>query len=341
MRRSVFDLPLYVGIALLLISNAAHAQYKLTNLVSNQVRAAHNDDPLLVNGWGIAHGPGPWWVSDQASGWSTLYDGTGAQQTPTVLVPSATGAGPGSPTGIVFNGSTDFEVQGQLAHFIFATLDGTISSWSPTVNPNLAIIMVNNNSTGAQYTGLAVGTETSGNQLYAADLAHAQVDVFDGTYSYVNSFTDPNLPSGYAPFGLQDINGLVYVSFAPTDGSPTGFVDIFQEDGTFVRQLINGKPLAQPWGFTVAPKNFGPLSNMLLIANNTNSGEINAFNIETGQFVGTLKGCDRKPMHIDQLWGIEFGGGDAENGNTNQLFFAAGPHNNLAGTFGVIEYKPE
>ena len=341
MFRRVIALPVCFGIALLLISNAAQAQYKLTNLVSNQVDAAHNDDPLLVNGWGIAHGPGPWWVSDQASGWSTLYDGTGAKQSPTVLVPSATGAGPGSATGIVFNGSTDFEVQGQPALFIFATLDGTISSWSPTVNPNLAYIMVNNNSTGAQYTGLAVSTKTSGNQLYAADLAHARVDVFDGTYSYVSSFTDPSLPSGYAPFGLQDIDGLVYVSFAPTDGTPTGFVDIFQEDGTFVRQLINGKPLAQPWGFTVAPGSFGPLSNTLLISNNTNSGEINAFNIETGQFVGTLKGCDHKPIHIDQLWGIEFGGGDAKNGNTNQLFFAAGPHNNLAGTFGVIEYKPE
>ena len=341
MFRRVLALPVCFGIALFLISNAAQAQYKLTNLVSNQVGAAHNDDPLLVNGWGIAHGPGPWWVSDEASGWSTLYDGTGVQQSPIVMVPSATGAGPGSPTGIVFNGSTDFEVQGQPSHFIFATLDGTISSWSPTVNPNLAFIMVNNNSTGAQYTGLAVSTETSGNLLYAADLAHAQVDVFDGTYSYVSSFTDPSLPSGYAPFGLQDINGLVYVSFAPTDGSPTGFVDIFQEDGTFVRQLINGKPLAQPWGFTVAPRNFGPLSNTLLISNNTNRGEINAFNIETGQFVGTLKGSDHRPIHIDQLWGIEFGGGDPKNGNTNQLFFAAGPHNNLAGTFGVIEYKPE
>lgn len=341
MFRRVLALPVCFGIALFLISNAAQAQYKLTNLASNQVSAAHNDDPLLVNGWGIAHGPGPWWVSDEASGWSTLYDGTGVQQSPIVMVPSATGAGPGSPTGIVFNGSTDFEVQGQPSHFIFATLDGTISSWSPTVNPNLAFIMVNNNSTGAQYTGLAVSTETSGNLLYAADLAHAQVDVFDGTYSYVSSFTDPSLPSGYAPFGLQDINGLVYVSFAPTDGSPTGFVDIFQEDGTFVRQLIKGKPLAQPWGFTVAPRNFGPLSNTLLISNNTNRGEINAFNIETGQFVGTLKGSDHRPIHIDQLWGIEFGGGDPKNGNTNQLFFAAGPHNNLAGTFGVIEYKPE
>lgn len=341
MFRRVFSLPVCFGIALLLISNAAQAQYKLTNLVSNQVGAAHHDDPLLANGWGIAHGPGPWWVSDAASGWSTLYDGRGTQQTPTVLVPSATGAGPGSPTGIVFNGSTDFEVQGQPALFIFATLDGTISSWSPKVNPNLTFVMVNNNSTGAQYTGLAVSTETSGNHLYAANLAQARVDVFDGTYSYVNSFTDPSLPSGYAPFGVQDMNGLVYVSFAPTDGTPTGFVDIFEEDGAFVRQLINGKPLAQPWGFTVAPKNFGPLSNTLLISNNTDSGEINGFNIETGQFVGKLKGSDGKPIQIDQLWGIEFGGGDPKNGNPNQLFFAAGPHNNLAGTFGVIEYKPE
>lgn len=338
MLRRVLTLPAYFGIALLLISNAAHAQYKLTNLVSNQVGAANHIDPLLVNGWGIAHGPGPWWVSDQASGWSTLYDGTGVRQTPIVLVPSAAGVGPGSPTGIVFNGSTDFEVQGQPALFIFATLDGTISSWSPTVNPNLVYIMVNNNSTGAQYTGLAVGTHTSGNQLYAADLAHAKVDIFDGSYNYVSSFTDPTLPSGYAPFGLQDINGSLYVSFAPTDGSIGGFVDIFQEDGIFVRQLINGNPLNQPWGFAVAPSNFGPLSNTLLISNNTDTGEINAFNIETGKYVGTLKGTDNKPIQIDQLWGIAFGGGDAKSGNTNQLFFAAGPHNNLAGTFGVIQY---
>jgi uncharacterized protein (TIGR03118 family) len=340
MFRRAFALPICLGFALL-ISNAAQAQYKLTNLVSNQVGAARNDDPLLANGWGIAHGPGPWWVSDAASGWSTLYDGTGVRQTPIVSVPSAAGVGPGSPTGIVFNGSTDFEVQGSPGLFVFATLDGTISTWAPAVNPNLTFIMVNNSSTGAQYTGLAASTHTSGNQLYAADLAHAQVDIFDGSYAYVSSFTDPSLPSGYAPFGLQDLNGLLYVSFAPTDGSAGGFVDIFEEDGTYVRQLINGKPLNQPWGFTVAPRNFGPLSNTLLISNNTNYGEINAFNIETGQYVGTLKGTDNKPIFIDQLWGIEFGGGDAKNGSTNQLFFAAGPHNNLAGTFGVITYKPE
>jgi uncharacterized protein (TIGR03118 family) len=196
-----------------------------------------------------------------------------------VLVPSATGAGPGSPTGIVSNGSKDFEVQGSPTRFLFATLDGTISAWAKSVNPNLAHIMVNNNSAGAQYTALAITTKSSGNLLYAADLAHALVDVFDGSYSYVNSFTDPNLPPGFAPFGLHGINGRVYVSFAPTNGNPAGFVDIFQEDGTFVRQLINGQPLAQPWGFAVAPRNFGPLSNTLLISNNTNNGEIHAFNI--------------------------------------------------------------
>lgn len=341
MKRSSFVPSLCLGFVLLLFCNMAEAQYKRTNLTSNQVGAAKNDDPLIVNGWGIAHGPGPLWVSDEASGWSTLYDPTGVQKTPIVFIPTANGAGPGQPTGIVFNSSPDFQVQGSQANFIFATQDGTISAWAPKVNPNVAFLMFNNSSTNASYTGLAVSTKASGNFLYAADIAHAHVDIFDGTYSYVSSFTDPSLPSGYAPFGLQDIGGLLYVSFAPTDGSLAGFVDIFKEDGTFVRRLIEGHPLEQPWGFTVAPSNFGPLSNTLLISNNTNRGTINAFNIQTGQYVGTVRDCDGEPIRIDQLWGIVFGGGNENSGQTNQLFFAAGPKNNLAGTLGVIEFNSE
>jgi uncharacterized protein (TIGR03118 family) len=132
---------------------------------------------------------------------------------------------------------------------------------------------------------------------------------------------------------------LLYVSFAPTDESPTGSVDIFREDGTLVKTLITGKPLAQPWGFAVAPKNFGPLSNTLLVSNNTNGGTINGFNIETGQLVGTLKDTNGKEIHIDQLWGIEFGGGTPANGAKNHLFFTAGPKNNLDGTFGRIVFQ--
>jgi len=340
MQRHKIDFSLCLGLALAFVSSMAEAQYHLANLVSNQAKAARHMDPLLVNAWGLTYGPGgPFWISDAGSGWSTLYTGTGVKEGLQVIVPSASGAGPGSPTGIVFNGSSDFQVQGWPAIFLFASLDGTISGWAPQSNPNEAIIAVNNSSSNAMYTGLAVTSKASGNFIYAADLNNNKVDMFDGSFNLVGSFTDPNLPAGYAPFNVQDIGGLLYVAFAQADEAPGGYVDIFQEDGTFVRTLAQGKPLNQPWGFAVAPKNFGKLSNTLLVSNNTNGGTINAFNLETGAFVGTVKDTTGKSIVINQLWGIEFGGGTSKNGATNQLFFTAGPHNNLAGTFGVISYK--
>ena len=339
MQRHKIAFTISLGLALLLVSSAAFAQYQLTNLDSNQIGWAKHIDPLQVNGWGLARSSGgPFWVSDQGSGWSTIYNGQGVKQGLEVLIPAA-GAGPGQPTGIVFNGTGEFPVEGWSAFFIFATLDGTISGWAPQSNPNAAIIAVNNSAAGASYTGLAITNHASGNMIYAANLAKNAVEVYDGNFNLVNTFTDSTLPTGYAPFGIADIGGLVYVAFAQADEAPGGYIDVFQEDGTLVKTLAHGTPLDQPWGFAVAPSNFGPLSNSLLVTNNTNSGTINAFNLQTGQFVGTVKDTSGKNIIIDQLWGIEFGGGTANDGNTNQLFFTAGPHNNLAGTFGVISFK--
>ena len=335
MQRRKIALTICLGLAGLSFSSAALAQYQLTNLDSNQVGAARHTDPLIVNAWGLAYSPtGPFWLSDNGSGWSTIYNGQGVKQGLQVVVPSESGAGPGSPTGIVFNGSSEFQVQGWTAFFLFATLDGTISGWAPQSNPNDALIAVDNSATGASYTGLAITNHASGNLLYAADNANNKVDVYDGKFNFVTSFTDSTLPAGFAPFGIEDIGGLVYVTFSSQ--GPGGYVDIFQEDGTIVRQLVQGKPLDQPWGLAIAPRNFGKLSNTLLVANNTNHSTINAFNLENGQFVGTVKDATGKAIAIDQLWGIEFGGGNANSGRTNQLFFTAGPSNNLAGTFGVI-----
>ncbi len=340
MQRTTLTLTVCLGIALVLSSVPALAQYQLTNLVSNQVGAAKHTDPLLVNGWGLAYGPGsPFWVSDQGSGWSTLYDGAGKAKSLRVVVP-AVGNGPGSPTGIVFNGSSDFQIQGWSTFFVFATLDGTISGWSPQTNLNSALIQVNNSAAGASYTGLAISNKASGNRLFAADVVNNKVDVYDGTFTWVKSFTDTTLPTGFAPFGIQDINGVVYVAFASATGGKGGFIDTFDEDGNLLKQLAQGGHLNQPWGIAIAPPNFGPLSNALLVSNNTNAGTINAFNLQNGQFVGTVKDSNNKPVVIDQLWGIEFGGGAANDGRTNQLFFTAGPSNNLAGTFGVIAFKP-
>jgi uncharacterized protein (TIGR03118 family) len=155
----------------------------------------------------------------------------------------------------------------------------------------------------------------------------------------VTSLTDTTLPAGFAPFGIQDFGGLLYVAFASTSGSAGGYIDIYSEGGVFLKRVAQGSPLNQPWGLAVAPKNFGSLSNTLLVSNNTNTGTINAFNSVTGQWVGTIKDITGKPIEINQLWGIEFGGGTAKNGNTNQLFFTAGPDGNLAGTFGRIDVQ--
>jgi len=354
MQRGTTALSIAVGLALVFASSAAMAQYRLSNLSSNQVKQAHHDDPLLVNAWGLVHGPGsPWWVSDEDSGWATLYDGAGNTiQQLKVLIPTAgngpsspTGLnGPGSPTGIVFNGSQGFQVGGWVSLFLFATLDGTISGWAPQTNFNQAIIApLQNQPKGAVYTGLAITRKNSGNFLYAADIANNQVEIFDENFTFVKAFTDSTLPAGFAPFGVRDINGIVYVTFASVSGGKGGFVEQFLEDGTPVnpgKPLIQGAPLNQPWGIAVAPRNFGPLSNTLLISNNTNAGIINAFDPATGRFVGTVKDTNGKAIVIDQLWGIDFGDGLGKNGAANSLYFAAGPNNNLAGTFGVIVFRP-
>ena len=344
MRYRSTALSVFLGLTLMFFSSAALAQYKLVNLVSNQIGKAVHDDPLIVNAWGLVHGPGtPWWVADNNSGWSTLYDNTGTQnQTLKVLIPTGGGNGPGSPTGVVFNGSGDFVVQGWPSIFLFATLDGTISGWAPQSNFNAAIVAVNNSTNGSVYTGLAITSKSSGNFLYAADMANNKVDMYDANFTLVKSFTDSTVPAGFAPFGIRDINGLVYVTYASVSGGSGGFVSQFTEDGKLVngKSLVSGAPLNQPWGIAVAPPNFGPLSNTLLISNNlTVSGDINAFNPSTGQFVGRVKDLNGKVILIDQLWAIGFGDGTGSNGPTNELFFTAGPSNNLAGTFGAIMFR--
>jgi uncharacterized protein (TIGR03118 family) len=318
-------------------SNVALAQYKLTNLDSNQVRGAKNDDPLAVNGWGMARAAGsPWWVSDQGSGWSTLYDGTGAKQSLVVSIPPSAKQFVGQPTGLVWNGSTEFQSQGSPAVFIFDTLDGTISAWTFAPNPKSAVVIADNSATGASYTALAITNHPTGNSLFAVDNANNKIDIYDGTFTWKGVFAaDPNVPSGMSAFGIRDINGVVFVAWAPADGSAAGYTDTYHEDGTLIGKFTQDRHLNQPWGFAVAPANFGRLSNALLISNNNNFGTIVAYDAR-GHFMGYLRNEFGFPIIIDQLWAIDFGGGTASNGATNTLYFTAGPANNLAGTFGMI-----
>ena len=327
------------ALALSLAASAVAAPHYINTALVKNTGTGKHIDPQMINPWGLAYGPGnPFWLSDAGSGLSTLYDGTGVKQSLVVNIPTASGAGLGSPTGIVYNGSSEFQIDNWTSAFIFDTLDGTISGWSH-FDPNNALIGVNNSSTHASYTGLAITSKPSGNFIFAADFANNKVDIYNGTFKFIKSFTDTKLPAGFAPFGIQDIGGQLYVAFAATNGGAGGYVDIFKEDGTFVKTLISGAPLNQPWGFAVAPSNFGPLSGTLLVSNNTNTGTINGFNLTTGALVGTVVNALGKPYSINQLWGIEFGGGSAANGATNQLFYTAGPKNNANGLFGVISFK--
>ncbi|MGA7793620.1 MAG: TIGR03118 family protein [Candidatus Acidiferrales bacterium] len=344
-----------LGLVLLMVSAPAQAQYHLTNLVSNQIdENAPNTDPLLVNAWGLARSAtSPWWVSDNLSGWSTLYNATGTPQALKVLIPTAgngpaspTGLnGPGTPTGIVFNGSkTDFQIQGKSASFLFATLDGTISAWVPAVNANQAMIAVDNSASKAMYTGLAITSNPSGNFLYAADNTNNHIDMYDSTFTLVKSFGDPAIPINFSVFGIQDINGLVYVAYAVPNVGAEGFIDVFQEDGTLVKTLIQGLPLNQAWGIALAPSNFGPLSNTLLVSNNSTDGTINAFDPKTGDFVGTIRDEHGEKIILNNLWGVAFGGGTSNNGAQNELFVTVAPGNGaqseMAGTFASIVFKP-
>jgi len=339
MQRRAFPLIFSLGLVLAFFSSTAWAQYHLTNLDSNQFGHAQADDPLIVNAWGLARGETSfWWLSDQGSGWSTLYNGAGVKQGLVVSVPAASGLPVGQPTGIVVNPSTsgEFAIQSQPSIFIFDSLDGTISAWAPGVSLFSAQLVIDNSASKASYTALAITNNPSGNSLFAVDQANNQVDIYDGTFALKGTFAaDPSIPSGFSAFGIRDINGTVYVAFAANDGGPGGFIDTYKEDGTLIGTFAKGAPLNQPWGFALAPANFGPLSNTLLVSNNTDTGTINGFNAK-GQFAGTVKFNPGRPIVIDQLWAIDFGGGTTNNGPANSLYFTAGPHNNLAGTFGVI-----
>jgi uncharacterized protein (TIGR03118 family) len=325
------------------------AQYTQSNLVSNQPGVAPLQDPDLVNGWGLTRAlASPFWVSDNVTGKSTLYTGSGAKVGLVVTIPPASGNGTGTPTGDVFNvtlGSLTpaFAVskngKSAPAIFIFATLDGTISGWAPTVDATNALIGADRSGFGAVYTGLAIASTESGDFLYAADNGpNSQVDVFDANFKLIKSFTDPDIHGGFAPYGIQTLGGHIWVTFGGNK-SASGFVDEFDTDGNLIKHVAVNGPLHSPWGLAMAPPDFGPFSNALLVANNIPKGRIDAFDPNTGAFLGVLRDVHGQAIEIDQLWAIEFGN-TGRNGAPNQLFFTAGPSSYANGLFGVITVGP-
>jgi uncharacterized protein (TIGR03118 family) len=329
--------------------------YKQRNLVSDssQIRA-ENHDPRLVNAWGLAFNPfGVAWVADNGTGFSTLYDGDGKPQSLIVTIPGA-GKEKGNPTGTVFYGGPAFLVSnGQASgpsRFLFVNEDGGISGWSPTVDLTHAIRVVDTGNDHAIYKGVAISGNGRGTLLYATDFHNGKVNVYDATFKPVTlpdrPFFDPNLPSGFAPFGIQAINGDLYVSYAKQDadreddvqGRGLGYIDVYDPNGRLLRRLVSNGALNAPWGMALAPASFGKFSNRLLVGN-FGDGTINAYDLASGHWVGRLKGTDHKPVRVPGLWGIAFGNG-LSNQPIDTLFFSAGPGGEQHGLYGRLDVAP-
>jgi len=252
----------------------------------------------------------------------------------------------------VFNGSDAFVVsKGALmgpSRFLFATEQGVIAGWSPGVDLTHAIRVVNRYSAGANYKGLALSGDGLTQLLYAADFAHARVDVFDSSFHRLmlpaDRFMDAGIPKGYAPFGIQAIHGDIYVTYAKQSADKQdevacagcGYVSVFKPNGKFVKRFASRGTLNAPWGLALAPTAFGTFHNALLVGN-FGDGRINAYGASSTTFLGQLQRLNGAPVHIDGLWGMQFGNG-LSNQPADTLFFAAGPEDEEHGLYGRLDF---
>jgi uncharacterized protein (TIGR03118 family) len=340
-KRALLVLAFVVGIAIVAVSPLRAAErnsFTVVPLVSDQPGMAPNTDPNLVNAWGLTSGPTtPWWVADNGTDKSTLYNGAGLPQALVVNVHTA-------PTGTVFNSTTGFALpSGGLARFLFDTEEGKVLGWNPAQGTNSVVVA--DLSDDGSYKGLAIASTAAGPRLYAADFHNAKVDVFDGSFNPVlGGFVDPSLPSGYAPFGIQTIGDRVFVTYAQQDaeagdevaGQGKGFVDAYDTAGNLLGRVAQHGQLNAPWGLAIAPAGFGRFAGDLLVGN-FGDGQINAYAEHNGHFThtGELRDASGKSLSIDGLWALEVSQG-GNNGDPGMLFFTAGPDDEMHGLFGRI-----
>ena len=359
MKHPHLKLALFLAAGLALIPGAARAQgnhYQQTPLVGNlaSVGAAHTD-AHLVNPWGIAFGPGTlFWIADNNSSFSTLYDASGNVNPMAVVIPPpSVSTASATPTGIVYNAASGFLVTRggitQPAQFIFSTEDGTISAWNGYGNQNAAVLIVDNpnfnSGTDPVFKGLALGTVGTNTFLYAANFRSGTVQAFDSNFqpaTLQGNFTDPNLPAGFAPFGIHNINGMLYVTYAmqdqpkhdPVHAPGAGVVDIFNTSGVFQSRLIsNGGALNAPWGVVFAPASFGAFGGDLLVGD-FGDGLINAFDPTGATMLGTLQDQNSQNIVNLSLWDMVFGANGV--GSPNTLYLTAGLSNESGGLFAAL-----
>jgi uncharacterized protein (TIGR03118 family) len=339
--------------ALLLGLAAQPAQatsFTVTNLVTNNqtVNSALIEDPNLVNAWGVSHSPtSPFWVSDNGTGLATLYNVNPATNVPTPQALIVTIPGAGSVTGQVFNtAATSGAFNGD--NFLFVAEDGTVAGWRSALGTTAETLQPP--SAANVYKGAALATIGSNTYLYGANFRAGSIDVTKGSATaptLPGSFTDPTLPAGYAPFNIQLLGGKLYVAYALQDGAKhdeiagpgLGFVSVFDLNGNFLGRIASNGPLDAPWGLAIAPTSFGSFAGDLLVGNFGN-GMINAFNLATDSFAGTLDAADGTPLTIDGLWAL-VPGNDGSAGSSQKIYFSAGPNGEADGLFGVIAAVPE
>ena len=308
--------------------------YSWTNFQSDIAGVAQHTDANLVNPWGmsVSSPGGTIWVSDNGTGVSTLYGQDGTARSLVVTIPTAT-QNTGNPTGIVFNSTPFFRVakngNSRPALFIFVSEDGTISGWNPDLDPTNAIVAVEGSEENI-YKGLTMGMANGHNFLYATNFHSGRVDVFDESFHrvFLSFFVDPNLPAGYAPFGIRNINGEIFVTYAKQDrekkddvaGRGFGFVNVFDTNGNFRRRLISRGKLNAPWGLALVEGE--------LWVGNFGNGFINTYDPHTGAFIEKLMRADGTPLQFDGLWDLlpQAGG----------VFFTAGIADEEHGLFGLI-----
>jgi uncharacterized protein (TIGR03118 family) len=337
-------------LAMLGTSSAFAQHYTRTDLTTDSasVSNAPNIDPNLVNAWGIARGSGsPWWISDNGTGLTTLYDANGLPQSLVVSIPNPTG-GTSAPTGAVFNAFNGaFELAaGQRSIFLFATEDGTISGWNPGVSLMSTVIKIDHSKAGAVYKGLAIGMTAGGPRIYVTNFAAGTVEVYDSKFRRINKnvgFRDEKLPANYAPFGIQNVGGNIVVTFAhrkpgsldEDHGPGLGYVDVFSLAGQLLLRLQHNSTMNAPWGIAQAPGDFGAFSHRLIISN-FGDGFLHAYNAVSCKHEGQLLDANGAPIWIDGLWAISFGGNSANNGMLNDLYFTAGPNDEGDGVLGKL-----
>ena len=313
-------------------------EFALTGLISDGPGAVIQD-PDLVNPWSITFSQGgPFWVTDNKTGKATIYNTAGAKQALVVNIAGAGNATNGPVTGGIFNTTPSFVIPGAArANFIFSSLDGTISAWNAGTT---SVVVADRSGNNAAYTGLAIGIFQGEDRLFAPNFKGGTVDVFGEDFTLVKSFTDPEMPAGFAPFGIRNIEGNLFVTFGKpgpdgvTAGTGNGFIDVFNPDGVLIKRFATGGHLDNPWGMATAPNGFGGFDNALLVGN-FGDGHINAFDIATGEPIGVVADAAGQPFKLDGLWAITFGNGIA-GGAADKLYFAAGPNRETEGLFGFL-----